>query len=574
MAPMAFDASPTSVIHSTRAEHQEEEVEVGYHGPERKGMSSVGGGGGDGRSPTPPPAAPLDAATNDSRSSPCSSSSVSTPVASGRTPGRFVGAPGPSALASASAIHFQPDLLAEALDELESATNGGGKNGNGLPHHDPHSLSSMASNEMTEREVAYASGATKLFLTIEECRWDDAMTICRERPEQARIWVKSSGSDQTSFDWSVWKRLPIHEACRRQPPPILISSLLDAYPSSCAAKTHFGELPLHLAIGCGSNPESIHLLLASYPNAVSKPDDAGRTPFDLIDEGIEEEDRAVVLGSLERCFAAQHQIEAEWSARLSLLTKRHEAEVDRLVRENRKRLVVKDMALSELAREVQAGTERLGGAAAEADEREAEIQRRTRAERALAKQARVAEGEVSRLRSANRDLKKRLGDLDGTVLRHETTIERLNGRVVSLSQDLRSVCSMHDDLVRNDVRTVEQEMVKLIRLQKGFLNNVRDRGESIRTILTEADIEAPSGPSTPARSIGLGSTGSGAESSGDESSLGSPMSRQMRGRDPSSSPSKLVMEDGATERAAAMATTHLKQQQLLEGEGREEKSNE
>lgn len=636
MAPIAKDASPTSVIRngmssrvvavtsaeSAGGERQHDgvahEVEVGYHTPDRKDASSSGAGSGSGsgsgssasRPGTPPPPAAIGTGSSTLQgilTSSGSTSAVSTPVASGRTPTR----------SGSSSVPHQPDLLAEALEQLEGEEQereerraAGGGEGAG-----EETLSSLGSGDMTEREVPYSSGATELFLAIEECRWDDAVTLCRSRPEQAKTWVKSSGSEQTSFDWNVWKRLPVHEACRRQPPPILISALLDAYPASCAAKTHFGELPLHLAIGCGSNPESIHLLLASYPIAATELDDAGRSPSDLVHEGIQPEDRAVVLGSLDRCLASQRQTESEWTARLDLASRRHADELDRLARENRKRLAVKGLALAELAREVQAGSERLESAAAEADERESEIQRRTRAERTLAEQARNAEEEVSRLRSANRDLKKRLGGLDGTVLRHETTIERLNGRIDALSQDLRTVCSMHDDLVRNDVGRVEREMVKLIRLQKGFLNCVRDRGDAIRTILAESDVEAPVPPSASASSLtslssptsrALRQTGSdgtgGSQSSGDEASQGATAVGEAgvtgRGRgghvtrgkkggkgkskskgkaeaakspfqrrhEPPSAASDRVKEDGAAEQAIAMATVHLKKEKLLDGE--------
>lgn len=595
MAPIAQDASPTSVTRVVRPEDAAEEdvVEVGYSTPDRKKEKAAGAAAKVAEKKatsaaeretmrTPPPGQQVRTDVLTSQES-----AVSTPVASGSSPDRIATAGGGGGSAMTTTPR-QPDLIEEALGELDPS--------------DPEALTSIKSGDMIEREVAYSSGPPELFLAIEQCRWDDAVKACRDRPDQAMVWVKSSGTEQTSFDWNVWRRLPIHEACRRQPPPILLSALLDAYPASVAAKTHFGELPLHLAVGCGSNPESIHLLLASYPSAASKLDDAGRSPSDLVHEGVQHEDRAVILGSLERCLSSQKRIEDDWAAKLEYETKRHAAEVDKLSRDNRKRLAVKDMALAELAREVQSGSELLNAASSEADEREREIQRRTKAERALAEQARTSEEEVSRLRAANRELKKRIGELDGTVVRHETTIERLNGRIDALSEDMRKLCTMHDELVENDVRNVEKEMVRLIRMQKSFLNVVRDRGDAIRTILAEADVEPPQPPKprtstpgggalpmrSPSPSMLLTNNGNESGSDGESSQSGcegkpsssadgmkksssrSSMLQFRRKHEPPESAKKLIKKEGQTERAVESAAKHLEKEKLL-GKGKGEK---
>lgn len=60
-------------------------------------------------------------------------------------------------------------------------------------------------------EVKYSDGATPLFLAIEETSWEKALDICESNPEQVRIWVRSTGTENTTFAWSMWRRLPIHE---------------------------------------------------------------------------------------------------------------------------------------------------------------------------------------------------------------------------------------------------------------------------------------------------------------------------------------------------------------------------
>jgi hypothetical protein len=59
--------------------------------------------------------------------------------------------------------------------------------------------------------VLYHEAATALFLAIEEMEWRAAFDILQDDPDQVRTWIRSKGSESTTFDWSVWRRLPIHE---------------------------------------------------------------------------------------------------------------------------------------------------------------------------------------------------------------------------------------------------------------------------------------------------------------------------------------------------------------------------
>lgn len=62
-----------------------------------------------------------------------------------------------------------------------------------------------------ELEVIYSDGATPLFLAIEETEWRRALDIAEKNPEQVRTWIRSTGTENTTFAWSMWRRLPIHE---------------------------------------------------------------------------------------------------------------------------------------------------------------------------------------------------------------------------------------------------------------------------------------------------------------------------------------------------------------------------
>jgi hypothetical protein len=61
------------------------------------------------------------------------------------------------------------------------------------------------------REVLYKDGATPLFNAIEESRWTEALGLMESKPEEVSTWVSSTGTENTTFGWSLWRRLPIHE---------------------------------------------------------------------------------------------------------------------------------------------------------------------------------------------------------------------------------------------------------------------------------------------------------------------------------------------------------------------------
>jgi len=67
------------------------------------------------------------------------------------------------------------------------------------------------SAEGQEKEVLHSEGATPLFLAIEETDWRQALDLAEDSPEQVRTWVRSAGTENTTFTWSMWRRLPVHE---------------------------------------------------------------------------------------------------------------------------------------------------------------------------------------------------------------------------------------------------------------------------------------------------------------------------------------------------------------------------
>jgi chromosome segregation ATPase len=81
-----------------------------------------------------------------------------------------------------------------------------------------------------------------------------------------------------------------------------VDALLKADPRSAQLKTHFSELPIHIACGFGASEEVIGILLSAYPDGIVEIDQAKRTPLDCFLMARRPKD-SVTFRSMERCIA-------------------------------------------------------------------------------------------------------------------------------------------------------------------------------------------------------------------------------------------------------------------------------
>jgi len=187
-------------------------------------------------------------------------------------------------------------------------------------------------------EVDFDQNATELYTAICAGEWENATIIAKEDPKQAKTWVvKHDPEDANSI---LWRFLPIHSACARQPSDSLIEALLLAYPGAASAKDDQGFLAIHYACGNRAsdavinmlliiNPQTaavqdpfggklplhhlsqwgcfsagvVNMLLAVYPEAIHEKDYAGYTPIDLA-KAANYPGRNVVISALKRCMVA------------------------------------------------------------------------------------------------------------------------------------------------------------------------------------------------------------------------------------------------------------------------------
>jgi Ankyrin repeats (3 copies) len=134
-------------------------------------------------------------------------------------------------------------------------------------------------------QVDYDKNITNLYKAITQSKWDDAIQAAKENPDEAKTWVVRHYEDNNGGGGEkeiMWRFLPIHSACARQPPASVITALLDAYPDGAKCVDDQGMYALHYACGNQATREVIRLLLMAYPDAAKKKDPRGMLPIHYI----------------------------------------------------------------------------------------------------------------------------------------------------------------------------------------------------------------------------------------------------------------------------------------------------
>lgn len=381
---------------------------------------------------------------------------------------------------------------------------------------DEHSAGTEASQDSEskkkkEREVPYGSGATVLFKAIEDTDWDTALKECNENPGDARIWVKSSGTENTVFNWSVWKRLPLHEACRRQPPAILVATLLSIHPEAAMATTHFGELPIHLAVGCGASPDIVNLLIAANFLGVVVRDNGGRTPLEVLQENGEvRADSELIVQSLELSMKVHARYESDWKSQMRHSQREHDQALVKVQRDHERALARKDEEIGGLEKEVLKGKADAADLSSQIDEFEVKVTNKNAAERVLMDRVRELEDEIADLRSQKRGVLKSVQELEDSKLQDQKHIQTLKLEVAELHSDIANINAEQEKIVCQTMARAEADLRSMMDSQKKFMRRVAGHREGVRQMMMERGIALPKdspSPQTPSRKAPKGLSG-------------------------------------------------------------------
>ncbi|KAL3924200.1 MAG: hypothetical protein SGILL_001191 [Bacillariaceae sp.] len=377
---------------------------------------------------------------------------------------------------------------------------------------------------MSQPEVLYQEAATALFLAIEEMEWREAFDIIQDNPDQVRTWIRNTGTENTTFDWSVWRRLPIHEvslavqqccavlvcwccsltlvsvniiiirkACRRQAPAWLISELISSYPESTYKATNLDELPLHLAVDKACAPEVVNLIIVSNWRAIVTQDQAGRTPLDIIDRGelMQFEDYQIIYDSLSRCHktymevqkAAQEEqaaLKRKQKATFSALSKRHQEEMQREQDKQEKLLE----AMEALRVQVEDTKEVCSS-------KDHQIKKHLSDRRRWQDDVRGLENQVAGLKRELESEKGQIKVLLYKIEQKEKEIHDKDSRIEVLSKDLRSIAVSNESDIMECLAETEESMRTMVSNQIALQKLITSKSKDLNSLLSQRGITLP-----------------------------------------------------------------------------------
>jgi hypothetical protein len=366
------------------------------------------------------------------------------------------------------------------------------------PASQANSLDEDDNDNGPKEEVNYHEGATALFLAIETTDWRRALKFVQESPDQARTWVSSLGTVETTFNWALWRRLPIHEACRREAPAWLISALLSAFPESSKSPTQFGELPLHLAVECGAPPEVVNLLVAAHWLGITAVDQSGRTPLEILNdtEMLAMEDHKVVFDSLTRSQQTYDEI-----------IKRHETEVDVMQRDHAAGLVgirqqhdgdlqLEQEQQDKLVAEVDRLKELLAAANQTNEIQQSKTDAVNSADSAWRHKNQLLKKRVSDLNSRNQQETDRVRSLEQVIELKDHEISLMEGRVYELSVDLQNIAAWQQKELARSLDGTEQRIHDMVESFVSLRNQLDDQSGGMKSLLKERGIYLPAPETT------------------------------------------------------------------------------
>jgi len=102
----------------------------------------------------------------------------------------------------------------------------------------------------------------------------------KKHPDEAKTWVVRKNEENP--EKNIWRFLPIHSACARQPPANLITALIAAYPEGARCVDDQGMYALHYACGNQASREVMRSLLMAFPDAAKIVDPRGWLPIHFL----------------------------------------------------------------------------------------------------------------------------------------------------------------------------------------------------------------------------------------------------------------------------------------------------
>jgi len=335
------------------------------------------------------------------------------------------------------------------------------------------------SKKVETYEVNYRSKTvTSLFISIENCNWKEASNNCTNFSSHVRTWVSSTGTDDPT-SWCVWRRLPIHEACRRQPPLSFVEQLLHEFPESACEKTQFGELPIHLACGCAASSDILNLLLVYNPLGALVRDNGGRTPLDILKSSSSKPNKATSEAFI-ACQETLVQHNANHAYKVERHTLKHTKQLHSLNKKSLRDLKEKDDAYLLQAKKLSSYKRQISELVDTMRECEVKIMDKNKAESKLMDRIFQLEAENASIRTDNQTLKSTLRDSQADAEDKQDKIHRLSNVVQVLVSDLNTLVDEKDSLLQKS-HDWETEAQLLLQKQQHMHVEMQTQREGVRS---------------------------------------------------------------------------------------------
>jgi hypothetical protein len=285
--------------------------------------------------------------------------------------------------------------------------------------------------------------------------------------------------------------LPALQACRRQAPAWLVSSLLSAFPKSAYHTTQFSELPLHLAVESGAAPEVVNLIMVANWSAIVTPDNSGRIPTDILDRGelLLLDDHRIVHESLLRCHESYTAMQNSAHDEQAAIKSKHSEQMTTIQRQHQESLKREQEKQEEIQEEVaalQSKIDEMKRVEAAKDVLVEEAKKETRAWQQRAKKLSSAihllEEELARENKQIALLTKKLED-------EEEEISDRDDMIDILSNDLRAIYKLHDTDLMDSVRQAEQTMRAMVSSQIALQKQLTGQASGIKELICSRGID-------------------------------------------------------------------------------------
>mmetsp|Transcript_4445 Transcript_4445/g.5149 ORF Transcript_4445/g.5149 Transcript_4445/m.5149 type:complete len:656 (+) Transcript_4445:143-2110(+) len=132
-----------------------------------------------------------------------------------------------------------------------------------------------------------------LYSALQGEEWEEAYYLLEDEPQLVNQWQYGIEIDDYN-EPQLWKRLPLHNACRFGAPLGLLSMMLQLT-TTYKADPYTGSLPIHLACQYSPCAETIQLLLCHDSGCAKEKNNRGQLPMHLICLNKAMEARAIQL---------------------------------------------------------------------------------------------------------------------------------------------------------------------------------------------------------------------------------------------------------------------------------------